>query len=296
VSDVTFADQLRTDPEVSQLTFVDIAREVGRRWQDLAAEKKRIWESTAARAMQEFESQMDEYKKTDNWRKYQAYLNEFKTQQSALSTGKKRPGNSRSTTDTSNNTRPYSRASPSSSDSPVSFPPSNSSLGTEAEACHNALTLAFSELVTLRGEIFNGGAQQYDENFLPPEDRVRRSMYAFIQGTGSLLFMWNHQQADEILDRVYRPQKPLDAMTLAECFTVAAMGSHYDIDVFSDQARRLLYASGTMHFHEKIARQDYFRTMRLLLSLSFYSLLEKHMSAKYLIGMLTLQELPTSDF
>jgi hypothetical protein len=236
--------------------------------------------------MQEFEAQMDEYKKTDSWRKYQAYLNEFKAQQSTSSTGKQRPGNSRSTTDTSNHTRPISRASPSSSESPVSLPSSSTSAGSEAEACHNALTLALSELVTLRGEILNGGGRQFDESFLPREDSVRRAMYAFIQGTGSLLFMWTCKQADEILDRIYRPQKPVDAMTLAECFTVAAMGAHYDTNIFPDQVRKLLYASGTMQFYEKTARQDYFRTIRLLLSLSFYSLLEKHLSAKYLIGML----------
>jgi hypothetical protein len=235
--------------------------------------------------MQEFEAQMDEYKKTDNWRKYQAYLNEFKTQQSTPSTGKQRPANSRSTTDTSNNTRQYSRASPSSSDSPVSLQSSSISAGPEAEACHNALTLAFSELVTLRGEILNGCGQQFSQAFLPPEDRIRRSMYAFVRGTGSLLFMWTYDEVNEILDRIYRPQKKVDDMTLAECFTVAAMGSHYDIDAFPDRMRRLLYASGTLHFNEQTARQDYFRTMRLLLSLSFYSLLEKHMSAKYLIGM-----------
>lgn len=157
-------------------------------------------------------------------------------------------------------------------------------MGPGAEACHNALTLAFSELVTLRSEIINGGAQHFNENRLPPEDRVRRSMYAFIQGTGSLLFMWTFEQADEILDRIYRPQTKVDDMTLAECFTVAAMGAHYDIDAFSDDMLRLLYASGTLHFNERTARQDHFRTMRLLLSLSFFSLLEKHMSAKYLIG------------
>ncbi|EUC36217.1 hypothetical protein COCCADRAFT_2680 [Bipolaris zeicola 26-R-13] len=280
---VNFADQLRTDPEVSQLSFVDIAREVGRRWQELPAEKKRVWESNAARSMQEFEAQMDEYKKTDSWQKHQMYLNEFKAQQSTASSGRQRPGNSRSTTDTSNNTRPYSQASPSSIDSPVSLMPAVP-MGPGAEACHNALTLAFSELVTLRSEIINGGAQHFNENRLPPEDRVRRSMYAFIQGTGSLLFMWTFEQADEILDRIYRPQTKVDDMTLAECFTVAAMGAHYDIDAFSNDMLRLLYASGTLHFNERTARQDHFRTMRLLLSLSFFSLLEKHMSAKYLIA------------
>lgn len=293
-SDVNFADQLRTNPEVSQLSFVSIAREVGRRWQDLPAEQKRVWESNAARAMQEFESQMDEYKNTDNWRRYQVYLNDFKTQQSQSQSqsqsqpqsqpaSAKRPYASRSTTDSSNNTRVLSRASPSSSGSPITAP-SQSPVGFEAENCHNALTLAFSELVSLRGTILNSATRPYDEQHLPSEELVKRAMYAFVRGTGSLLFMWTYEQVDAILDKVYRPQQPVDAMTLAECFTVAAMGAHYDMECFPDRIRKVLYASGTLHFHEQTVRQDYLRTMRLLLSMSFYALLEKHMSARYLIG------------
>lgn len=277
--DVNFADQLRTDPEISALSFVDIAKEVGRRWQELPPEKKRVWESQAARAMQEYEAQMDEYKKTDSWRKYQVYLADFKAQQQVAHGKRSNSGR----TGSFNRRDNYSRASPSSSDSPVSVP-SSSSTGTEAEVCHNALTLAFSELVCLRGEILGQGVQPYDERHLPPETLTRRAMYAFVQGTGSLLYMWTYVQVDEILDRIYRPQKPVDAMTLAECFTVASMGAHYDMDCFPDRIRRVLYASGTLSFHEKTARIDYFRTMRLLLSMSFYALLEKHMSARYLIG------------
>ncbi|KAH5132671.1 hypothetical protein HBI73_084470 [Parastagonospora nodorum] len=281
---VNFADQLRTDPQVSQLSFVDIAREVGRRWQDLPTEQKRVWESNAARAMQEFESQMDEYKKTDNWRKYQIYLNEFKSHQSQSqsSTGK-RPHGSRSTTDSSNNTRIMSRASPSSSDSPLTAPSLGSS-GLEAEVCHNALTLAFSELVTLRAEILHSGTKPYDALHLPSEQLVKRAMYAFIRGTGSLLFIWTYEQADELLEKIYRPKANVDAMTLAECFSLAAMGAHYDMECFPDRIRMVLYASSTLHFHEQTAQQDHLRTMRLFLSMSFYALLEKHMSARYLIA------------
>lgn len=278
---MNFADQLRTNPQVSQLTFVHIAREVGRRWQELPPEQKRVWESNAARAMQEYESQMDEYKKTDDWRKYQVYLNDFKAQQSQASAGK-RTNVGRATSHT---TRENSRASPDTPESPgSSIPSSVSSSPTDAEVCHNALTLAFSELISLRGEILKQAVQPYDENHLPSEELVRRSMYAFIRGTGSLVFMWTFEQADEVLDRIYRPKHKIEAMDLAECFTVAAMGAHYDMECFPDRIRRVLYASGTLHFHEKTARTDYLRTMRLLLSLSFYALLEKHMSARYLIG------------
>ncbi|KAJ4337110.1 hypothetical protein N0V87_004963 [Didymella glomerata] len=280
---VNFADQLRTDPQVSQLSFVHIAREVGRRWQELPPEQKRVWESNAARAMQEYESQMDEYKKTDEWQKYQTYLNGFKAQQAQPINGKRAAMNRAM----SHSTREHSRASPETQtpESPNSSVPSSvSSSGTDAEVCHNALTLAFSELISLRGEILTQAIRPYDEHHLPSEELARRSMYAFIRGTGSLVFMWSYEQANEILDRIYRPKGAIDAMDLAECFTIAAMGAHYDMECFPDRIRRVLYASGTLHFHERTARTDYMRTMRLLLSMSFYALLEKHMSARYLIA------------
>lgn len=239
--------------------------------------------------MQEYEAQMDEYKRTENWRKYQIYLNDFKAQQAqSQSSSTKRPSNSRSTTDSSNNTR-VSRGSPTSSVGSPTTAPSTFSASTEAESCHNALILAFSELVGLRSEILDPSAQPYNKVNLPPRELTQRAIYAFIEGTGSLLFMWSREQADEMLDRVYRSQpvsEAADAMNIAECFVVAAMGAHYDMECFPERIRKLLYASGTLYFHEHMVRQDYLRSMRLLLCMSFYSLLEKHMSARYLIGKL----------
>lgn len=45
---VNFADHLRTGAEVAGMTFVDIAREVGRQWQVMDAEAKQEWENQAA--------------------------------------------------------------------------------------------------------------------------------------------------------------------------------------------------------------------------------------------------------
>ena len=233
--------------------------------------------------MQEHESQMDLYKKTDEWRKYQVYLNDFKAQQAQSFTGKRSLG-SRTT---SQSTRETSQASFDSSGSPgSSMPSSATSLGSDAEACHNALTLAFSELTSLRGEILTQAIRPYDEKYLPPEELTKRAMHAFIRGTGSLVYMWSCEQTDAIIDRIYRPVGKIDPMDLAECFSIAAMGAHYDLDCFPDRIRRVLYASGTLHFHEDSAKTDYLRTMRLLLTTSFYAVLEKHMCARYLIGTL----------
>ncbi|KAF2005994.1 hypothetical protein P154DRAFT_518226 [Amniculicola lignicola CBS 123094] len=275
---VNFADNLRNDREISALSFVDIAKEVGRQWQVLPPDQKRVYESRAAQAMQEYEAQMDEYKKTDSWRKHQAYLDEFRFQRTAQSKTAKRPTQSR--TD-SHHRYDYSRASPNSSDSPTSVP---SSANTEAELCHNALTLALSEVVSLKNEMMDPNVHPYDRFHLPPEDLTRQAIYAFIRGLGSLFYVWNYDEVDDVLERVYRAQKPVDSMTLAECFIVAAVGGHYDMDSFPEPTRRALYLSATALFDETLARQDYLRTMRFLLSLSFYSLLEKHLSARYLIA------------
>jgi SAM domain (Sterile alpha motif) len=45
---VKFADHLRTGTEVAGMTFVDIAREVGRQWQIMDADTKQEWENQAA--------------------------------------------------------------------------------------------------------------------------------------------------------------------------------------------------------------------------------------------------------
>jgi hypothetical protein len=273
---VNFADELRKHPDISQLSFVSIAREVGRRWQELPVGQKRVWEGNAAVAMQEFEAEIDRYKKTDAWRRYQVYLNDFKTQHALPSTGK-RPATSRSTTGSSNNTKVFSRAG-SPPNSSVSSPSLSS---TEAD---DVMTLALSELSHLRGEILDDGSKLYGAHNLPPEALVRKSMYAFVRGTGSLLFMWTCEQVDQVIERVYRPRNTVEAFDLAEVCTVVAMGAHYDSQCFTDDTRKGLYASASLYLQEQLAKPDHLRVMRLLLSMSFYALLEKHMSARYLIG------------
>ena len=146
------------------------------------------------------------------------------------------------------------------------------------------MILALRELGYLRGDILGDGSQLYGEYNLPPEPLVRRSMHAFVRGTGSLLFMWTCEQVDEVIERVYRPRNTVEPFDLAEVFTLVAMGAHYDSECFADDIRKGLYASASLCLQEQLAKTDHLRVMRLLLSMSFYALLEKHISARYLIG------------
>jgi hypothetical protein len=45
---VSFSDHLRTQPQISGMSFVDIAREVGRQWQEMSVEVKKEWEDQAS--------------------------------------------------------------------------------------------------------------------------------------------------------------------------------------------------------------------------------------------------------
>ncbi|KAF2492338.1 hypothetical protein BU16DRAFT_620722 [Lophium mytilinum] len=277
---VNFADYLRIDPAIRSLSFVDIAKEVGRQWQNLSPDSKRKWESKAARAAQEYEVQMDDYKKTTSYRNYKAYLEDFRAQQAREKVGGKESGVRLETPSCLDHHRGSSMSSPG---SPVSLA-SSVSPGINDENCLNSLRTALGKLAPLSGGMLAAGAQPYHARNLPSEAVMRRAMYAFIVGTGSLIYMWSFAQADELLDRLYRPVFEPDPMTTAECFIIAAMGSHYDLEHFSDDVRKALYVSSTFQLEQGVAKVDYLRTMRLLLTLSFHSMLEKHMSARYLIS------------
>ncbi|KAF2234141.1 hypothetical protein EV356DRAFT_502790, partial [Viridothelium virens] len=75
---VMFADHLRTDPVISSLSFIEISRVVGMRWQAMPREEKFLWDIRAARAMQFYTETMQQYRRTDTFREHQRYLEEFR--------------------------------------------------------------------------------------------------------------------------------------------------------------------------------------------------------------------------
>ncbi|KAI9693530.1 MAG: hypothetical protein M1820_009182 [Bogoriella megaspora] len=75
---VMFADHLRKDPEITTLSFIEISRQVGMRWQSMGREEKYLWDIQAAQAMQRYTREMEEYRKTDAFRDHQRYLEQFR--------------------------------------------------------------------------------------------------------------------------------------------------------------------------------------------------------------------------
>jgi len=60
------------------LSFTEIAKLVGERWQGLDLANKEPCERQAQEMKEKYYTELSEYKKTDRYQTYQKYLNEFK--------------------------------------------------------------------------------------------------------------------------------------------------------------------------------------------------------------------------
>lgn len=79
---VLFSNKIREEVKSENLSFTDIARLVGERWQKLDPAQKDRFESHASALKETYNAQLGEYKKTDEYREYSQYLAEFKAKHS----------------------------------------------------------------------------------------------------------------------------------------------------------------------------------------------------------------------
>ncbi len=81
---------MRVDLKGRHLSFTEIAKLVGENWQNLSPSEKEPYETQASNAKDIYNAELVEYKKTENYRKYSEYLQEFKEKQSNLQHGMSR--------------------------------------------------------------------------------------------------------------------------------------------------------------------------------------------------------------
>lgn len=84
---VIFSNKKREDLKGRNLSFTEIAKLVGEHWQNLSPQDKEPFESHAAAAKERYLGELAEYKKTEQYKEYSAYLIDFKTRQQSQATG-----------------------------------------------------------------------------------------------------------------------------------------------------------------------------------------------------------------
>jgi len=99
---VIFSNQVRELLKGQDLSFTEIAKVVGERWQVLPAEEREACERQANSAKERYYAGLAEYKKTQQYEAYQKYLEEFRAKHNAPTKEGKR---SKLETETSTSTR-----------------------------------------------------------------------------------------------------------------------------------------------------------------------------------------------
>jgi SAM domain (Sterile alpha motif)/HMG (high mobility group) box len=78
---VLFGNSLRQQPDVAHLSFVEISKLVGERWQRLSPEERETWTSTAAEQKSRYITELAEYQQSKEYQHYQDSLRMAKTKQ-----------------------------------------------------------------------------------------------------------------------------------------------------------------------------------------------------------------------
>lgn len=76
--------------KAQNLTFTDLSKTVGERWLALTSDEKEAWKQTAAGPWEDYKVKVANYQKSEKYKAYQKYSQEFKaTQESKKPTRKK---------------------------------------------------------------------------------------------------------------------------------------------------------------------------------------------------------------
>ncbi|EWC44614.1 hypothetical protein DRE_06603 [Drechslerella stenobrocha 248] len=84
---VMFANHIREELKGQTLSFTEIARMVGEKWKSLEPDQKDIFEYQAATLKERYSQELATYKKTEDFKKYEEYLKDFKIKEAAKESG-----------------------------------------------------------------------------------------------------------------------------------------------------------------------------------------------------------------
>jgi hypothetical protein len=236
---VLFSEHVRQDPALSRSSFTEIAKETGKRWRELSHEERTIiWETPAADTLQDYKKELKLYKQTEKYRSHQTYLEGFK----------QRSHNPKSTTMLDNKAASTSEL--------TSFGPLTASEGQEEFEASRQESVDTGD-ADLEGGSQDTASPDKDEMeevrqiskalginphlirvaAFPPEDMTTKAVEAFVHGTGSLLFLWNRDEASDLVRSVYHPQGDSKPVHATEVFAISAVGSYCDAEAHTMLAR-----------------------------------------------------------
>jgi hypothetical protein len=271
---VLFSEHVRRDPAINRLSFAEVAKEVGKRWGNLTPEERStVWEKPVAEQMREYRAEFEQYKLTDSYLSYQKYLEDFRQGNQNPDAAEQQAA---SLKEDETHTSPQGELGTANSSSFGSFSPAMSSqnMGFPVE-------YGMEEV----GQVLNrlGVNHQYFKfNPFPPERTTHIAVEAFLHGTGSLLYLWDHDEALELVKSAYRPKRGSTQLEATELFAMAAIGSYCDGEAITTTVREIF-----LHFFLSMlalrSEMSDLRRMRLFSCLAICMFTSRVESARKLI-------------
>lgn len=80
---IMFSNDARAELKNQNLSFAELAKIVGDQWKNLSHVEKQSYERMAMRAKDEYLAALEQYRQTQQYSRYQEYLNDFKAKQDA---------------------------------------------------------------------------------------------------------------------------------------------------------------------------------------------------------------------
>jgi hypothetical protein len=227
---IVFGEHVRQDPALSGLSFAELAKETGKRWGELSHEERvNIWEKPAADELQLYKAELDRYKLTENYQSYQRYLKQFKQGRSIpepLTSSDDKTAPSLKSTFFSwlpelPDQKEFEAALLQSIDAEDPNP------GAQSQDTISAIKYGIAEV---RNVIKALGINFHSirTSALPPENMTTTAVEAFLNGTGSLLYLWNREEALDLVRSIYHSGKDSTPLDATEVLAMAAVGSYCD--------------------------------------------------------------------
>lgn len=234
---VLFGEAIRQDPDLSRLPFSEVTKQIGARWRELSHEKRvNFWEMPAAEKLREYKVELEQYKQTENYQRYQEYLEEM-----AEAQHKPKSTILPSSTSTATSLEPMSVSQPSTTQIQEGFQATqqrdfdtDDALSSDHLNSDSQSQLAMSSIDSGMEEVqciihsLGINSQLIRVAAFPPEDMTANSVEAFLSGTGLLLFLWERNEALGLVKSVYNQRNESAQQNAIDIFAMAAVGSYCD--------------------------------------------------------------------
>jgi hypothetical protein len=267
---VLFGETVRSDSSLRSMSFPDVAKETGKRWQSLSfGQRSDEWEKPAAERLVEFKSDLKVYEGTQEYREHQHYLGVFRETQIR----------SEAPSITNKTPRLFQRLKPDEGAAAFSIEDDDqdvfesddmSAISPEFEPPHDQnippLQVGMEEVANIYSSL--GVASRFNRTKpYPAEYYTAAAVQAFLHNTGSLLYLWSEDEAAGLLRSVYHSNHGPANGEAVEVFAMSAIGSYCDGDAKSSVYQQT-FMDSFMYLLQSRTEVDKVRDMRLLACLA----------------------------